>query len=106
MREKIHAERVMGLLVERFEGQQLARLLNLKSAVDAGEVLGESHRSFLAEVCEQAQQSKQLVDRHPEYQRLYARAVRLYKEIAEQALENEMAALPGTAATSATAVRR
>jgi hypothetical protein len=91
----------MGMLVERFEGQQLARLLDLKSAVDAGEILGEAHRTFLAEVCTQAQQSKQLVDRHPEYQSLYARAVRLCKDIAAQALHNEMAALPQTGASSA-----
>jgi hypothetical protein len=91
----------MAMLVERFERQQLARLLDLKSAVDSGEILGDAHRSFLAEVCAQAQQSKQLVDRHPEYQSLYARAVRLCKEIAERALHNEMAALPPTGVTSA-----
>lgn len=95
----------MGMLVERFEGQQLARLLDLKSAVDAGEILGDAHRSFLAEVCAQAQQSKQLVDRHPEYQSLYARAVRLCRDIADQALHNELAALPQTGTSSAT-IRR
>jgi hypothetical protein len=40
-------------------------------------------------------QSKRLVDRHPEYQALYARSVRLYKEIAARALENEINARPG-----------
>ena len=32
---------------------------------------------------------KLLVDKHPEYQDLYARAVHLYKEITQKALENE-----------------
>ncbi len=31
---------------------------------------------------------KTLIDRHPEYQDLYTRAVRLYKEITDKALEN------------------
>jgi hypothetical protein len=29
------------------------------------------------------------VDRHPEYQELVSRAIRLYKEITDKAMENE-----------------
>jgi hypothetical protein len=94
MRDENHASGLMAMLVERFEGQHLDRLLDLKSAVDSGELLGDHNSAFLAKVCEEAKKSKQLVDRHPEYQPLYARAVRLYKEIAERALENEIRASP------------
>ena len=92
MRDKAHARGVMAMLVERFEGQHLDRLLDLKSAVDAGQLLGDYNSAFLARVFEEARESKRLVDRHPEYQPLYMRALRLYKEIAGQALANEMKA--------------
>jgi hypothetical protein len=92
--EQSHAQGVMAMLVKRFEGQQLTRLLELKSAVDSGALLGDESSSFLAAVCQEAKASKHLVDRHPEYQPLYARAVRLYRSIAEQALRNEQAAQP------------
>jgi hypothetical protein len=92
MRDKAHARGVLAMLVERFEGQHLDRLLDLKAAVDAGELLGDYHSTFLARVFEEARKSKQLVDRHPEYQWLYTRTVRLYKEIAGQALANELRA--------------
>jgi len=99
MTDQAHARGVMAMLVERFEGQHLGRLLELKSALDAGELLGDHHSSFLAGVFEEARKSKQLVDRHPEYHSLYIRAVRLYKDIATQALANELKASPNVDAS-------
>lgn len=94
MNEQLHAEGVMAMLVERFEGQHLERLLSLKSAVDEGALLGDSNSGFLAAVCHEAMQSKPLVDRHPEYQPLFTRRVQLYRSITEQALANELRATP------------
>lgn len=94
MSTRIHAQGVMAMLVERFEAQQLERLLELKAALEDGELLADDNSAFLSKVFEEARRSKHLVDRHPEYQALYARTVRLYKDIAEQALENEMRAVP------------
>ncbi len=79
---------IMEVLLERFEKQRLPRALALKEKVDKGEPLDEWDTAYLEEVLEDAQQVKTLIDRHPEYQELYTRAVRLYKEITEKALEN------------------
>jgi hypothetical protein len=81
------------MLIERFEGQHLERLLALKRAVEAGERLGDYHSTYLARVLRETRLSKRFVDRHPEYQGLYARAVRLYGDITRRALENEMKAV-------------
>jgi hypothetical protein len=52
-------------------------------------LLDEFDLSFLEEVFADAHKIKPLVDRHPEYQELVSRAVRLYKEITAKAIENE-----------------
>jgi hypothetical protein len=92
MVDQTHAGGIMAMLVERFEGQHLGRLLELKSTVEGGGRLGEYDSSYLASVFFEAMQSKLLVDKHPEYHDLYTRAVRLYRDITERALENEMQA--------------
>lgn len=94
MNATAHTEGVMAMLVERFESQHLARLLDLKSAVDSGQLLDDHDSSFLESIFHEAMHSKHLVDRHPEYQPLYARVIQLYKAIAAQALTNEMRASP------------
>ena len=83
---------VLAVLMERFEQQRLPRTLDLKDKVDKGEPLNEWDTGYLAEVLEDADQVKLLVDKHPEYQGLYARVVHLYNQITEKALENEKAA--------------
>ena len=99
MVDQTHAGGIMAMLVERFEGQHLSRLLELKSTVEGGGLLGEYDSSYLASVIREAMQSKLLVDQHPEYHDLYTRAVRLYRDIADRALENEMkAGLNGSSA--------
>ncbi|MGD8935720.1 MAG: hypothetical protein PVF07_04515 [Thiogranum sp.] len=77
------------VLLERFEKQRLPRAQSLKEKVDRGELLDEFDLSFLEEVFADAHKIKPLVDRHPEYQELVSRAIRLYKEITAKAMENE-----------------
>ena len=76
-------------LISRFEKQRLPRLMSLKEKVDGGEVLSNEEIEFLSMVIHDAQQSKQLIDRHTEWQAFCAEVVHLYETITEKALENE-----------------
>jgi len=76
-------------LIERFEKQRLPRLLALREKVDRGELLSGEDIKFLDTVIHDAQQSKQLIDRHPEWHNFCSKVVHLYESITEKALENE-----------------
>ncbi|MEN8205733.1 MAG: hypothetical protein ABFS24_06950 [Pseudomonadota bacterium] len=80
---------VIYALIERFEKQRLPRLLELKKRVDKGNVLSELDIQFLYQVMHDAQRSKRLIDRHPEWHKFCSRVIHLYEEVAEKALENE-----------------
>lgn len=76
-------------LVERFETQRLPRAMAIKERVDKGERLGQADVAFLEEVFEDAGKIESLLDRHPEWQALAAKAAGLYAEIMDKAMENE-----------------
>ena len=80
---------VIVALVERFTEQRLPRAIAIKERVDQGQRLSEQDISFLEQVLSDAEKIKPLVDRHPEWQELVAKAVQLYQEITEKALQNE-----------------
>jgi hypothetical protein len=80
---------VIYALIERFEKQRLPRLLEIKNMVDQGEVLSEWDIQFMYQITHDAQQSKHLIDRHPEWHKFCAEVIHLYEEVAEKALENE-----------------
>ncbi len=82
---------IVQALIERFEKQRLPRALALKEKVDKGELLSEWDTAYLEEVFEDSERVKAIVDEHPEYQDLYARAVHLYNAITEKGLENAKA---------------
>lgn len=82
-------EGVIAVLIERFNKERLPRMLRLKEKVDSGEKLGDMDISFIQEVFKDANHVLPLGDRHPEYQNLIAKVIRLYHEITEQALKNE-----------------
>jgi hypothetical protein len=76
-------------LMERFEKQRLPRLLELKKRVDEGGVLSESDSKFMFQVTLDAQRSKRLIDRHPEWHEFCSEVIHLYEQISEKALDNE-----------------
>ncbi|WP_430232947.1 hypothetical protein [Nitrosomonas communis] len=84
-------------LLERFTTQTLPRALEIKERVDRGELLSQRDIDFLQlTLTERAEEIKPLVERHAEYQEVYAQAVHLYKEITERALLNEERSPPST----------
>ena len=89
MTEPSNEDGVILALIDRFEKQRLPRLQALKEKTDNGERLSNEDVAFLDTVIHDAQQSKHLIDRHPEWQVFCANVVRLYETITEKALDNE-----------------
>jgi len=89
MTDTSHDPGVIHALVERLNTQRLPRALDLKKKVDAGETLGEYDMKFLESVFHDADTIRPLMSRNPEYQKLVAQIIRLYKEILDKAMENE-----------------
>jgi hypothetical protein len=89
MTEPSEEDGVILALIERFEKQRLPRLKAIKEKTDSGELLSDGDVGFLDTVIHDAQQSKHLIDRHPEWQAFCATVVHLYETITEKALENE-----------------
>jgi hypothetical protein len=76
-------------LMQRFNEQRLPEVLALKKRVELGERLSEYDIAFLEKVLSDSNHVMPLIDKHPELQSIASRAVSLYKEITEKALENE-----------------
>ena len=80
---------VIAVLLERFNSQRLPRALSLKEKVDRGETLSDADLAYLEKIFSDFTQVGPIVDRNPEYKPLVAKAIDLYKEITDKALENE-----------------
>jgi hypothetical protein len=89
MTDSAHEIGIIQSLIARFEKQRLPRLLDLKKRVESGEVLTESDIQFLEQVTHDAQQSKPLIDKHPEWHKFCSEVIHLYEGIIEKALSNE-----------------
>ena len=76
-------------LIERFEKQRLPVLNSLKEKTMKGEKLSDVDLAFLDAVIHDAQQSKSLMDHHPEWQAFCANVIHLYETITRKALDNE-----------------
>jgi hypothetical protein len=77
------------VLLHKLTEETLPKAFAIKARLDRGERLDHWDIEFLKELYQRAEQAKPLVDRHPEYQEVYAQAVHLYKQITDQALLNE-----------------
>ncbi|MDV6343911.1 hypothetical protein [Nitrosomonas sp. Is37] len=74
----------------------LPRALEIKERVDRGALLSQRDIDFLQQLAERAEEIRPLVERHLEYQHVYAQGVHLYKVITERALLNEEGSTPST----------
>ena len=80
---------IIQTMLDRFNTQRLPRALAMKDKVDRGETLEPFEVHYLAEILDDARSMHTLLERHPEYHPLVAKAFDLYKEITEKALANE-----------------
>ena len=80
---------VITAILERFEKHRLPRAKRLHERVMQGEQLTEYDMAFLEDVFETANDVRPLVNKYPQYQDMTLRALALYKEILDKALENE-----------------
>jgi hypothetical protein len=89
------SEKELGItmvVLERFEKQTLPEALWIKEKVDKGELLSDGDIEFLERVLENVNDFKGQVNNHPEWQQLFAGAIKLYEEIIAKGLENQEAA--------------
>ncbi|MCF7990528.1 MAG: hypothetical protein K9M02_08805 [Thiohalocapsa sp.] len=89
MKDPQQVQGLVNVLMERFEREHLGRVLEIHRSVADGALLSDYEHGLLEDVFQEALHSHRLVSQAPEYQQLFARVVRLYRDIARQALENE-----------------
>jgi hypothetical protein len=75
--------------MERLKEYRIPNVLTIKAKVDKGERLNDYDTEFLGRIIVDLEKAEPMLARHPEYQTLYDRLAHLYKEITEEALENE-----------------
>ena len=82
---------VITAVLERFEKFRLPRALDIQEKVNSGGKLDNFDIDFLEKVLQDSEEIKRFVDQRPDLHDLYSRAVSLYHDITEKALENEQA---------------
>ncbi len=77
------------VVIERFEKQRLPWLVDIQLKLDRGDLLNDIDIEYLSDTLHDARLMFPYLDRHPEYEPLFAKAIHYYKTIIEQALANE-----------------
>lgn len=80
---------IIDALFKRFTEHRLPRALDIEKKVNAGEILNHSDLTFLEVVLSDAKYVLQYSDKYPEYQEIVSKAIQMYSEISQKALENE-----------------
>lgn len=80
---------IIAAMLKRFTDQRFPKVLDLEKKVLTGEKLNDSELSFLDIVFKDAQHILKLTDKYPEYQEIVSKALKLYSDITQKALENE-----------------
>lgn len=88
--EKSEADKlIIDALFKRFTEHRLPRALDIEKKVNAGEILNHSDLTFLEVVLDDAKYVLQYSDKYPEYQEIVRKAIQMYSDITQKALENE-----------------
>ncbi len=80
---------IIQVLARRLETQRLPRALALKEKVDRGERLNDLDIAFLDEVFSDMAGIKPMLDRNPEWHKVFILVSGLYGDIMSKARENE-----------------
>ena len=81
-------EGTIAVLLERAK-HRIPNLLAMKERLEAGGTLSDLEIVELEKIIEGVDDTRALVERHPEYQELVAKLMTLYEDICEMALANE-----------------
>lgn len=76
-------------MMKRFAEQRLPRAMQLKKKVSEGGTLNDTEMMFLETVFNDAKYVLPFSDKYPEYQELVTKAIDIYTEITQQALNNQ-----------------
>ena len=77
------------VVLDRFVNRRLPRILDLRKKVKRGELLNEMDISFFNKVMKDNRENKHLIKDNEDLKKVLSKAIHLYKEITEIALENE-----------------
>jgi hypothetical protein len=86
--KQVHLGVFHSLMLE-FELHRLPRLLRLKDKVDSGKAINDVDFEFLCKEIKDACMTKHLTVNYPELEEFCLRLGHLYKELCDEAVENE-----------------
>ena len=89
MNETLQDTGVITVLLQRFESQNLPKLLALKDKVELGDSLNNIDVIFMKEIASNFEEIKPLLSRHPKFEPLVTKAIQLYTDIMNVAMDNE-----------------
>ncbi len=82
-------EALIQVILDRLINKRLPRILDIKEKVKKGELLNEMDIHFLSTVMKDNRDNQYLIKDDEMLKKVFARAMHLYKEITDIALENE-----------------